>query len=179
MTVVDVAALTPSRSLPPYNSGDMVFVDHLEFEYQGPARNLVFGWGLKPSTGVFGADFNNGDNLVKYAWAWFKFSVPSYPVWTPVAVDGFKATFWVPMPGDQVLEGGGSGSLSGWVDTWVWITDANAIEASGLALSNDTVTLEKFLLVLDSDSAQVDVAFQAPPSLQPAAHSLQVRYGRP
>ncbi|HLC29635.1 MAG TPA: hypothetical protein VJM51_02505, partial [Dehalococcoidia bacterium] len=167
----------PPHSLAPYDSGFEVFVDRAEFDYIGPPRTLALGWGLKPKTGFFGTDFNNGNNLVRGAWDVLGITVPGAAAWQRMVEDGLHIGFVVPLPGAQVLEGGGSGSLSGWVDTWVWITDLAAILDSGLPFTRSLMTQEKFFLVLTADSEQIDVAL--PPAVQsPAVSALQVRYNR-
>lgn len=172
-----IAALTPSKSLALYASGSLVRVDKIEFEYQGPPRNLAFAWGLKPKTSFWGTNFNNGQNLVLGAWVWTRITVQGAQAFYPVSVYPSGASFVVPTPGVQLLRSGALGTLAGWVDTWVWITDLDAITGAGGWIDEGTVTTEEFILAIDSDSEQVHV--ELPPAqaeVQPSARNLQVGY---
>lgn len=139
--------------------GRWVEVPRVRFEYQGPARQLMVGWALKPQTGLWGTDFNNGQNRIFSATAFSPILVvPSTPQWKwydSEANLSLAFAFGFPMPdlGDHLLVGGGMGKVNeGGVDTWVWLTDMDAIIEAGLQWSAETLTQERFILALDTDA---------------------------
>ncbi len=158
----------------PVAPGQRVEVWIVRFAYQGPARQVVCGWALKPRTSLFGTNWNNGLSTIA---AFRAFSgvlnIPASGLATPFEAKWPTGSlsspfgFIMPTPGTYRLEGSGTGEIAaGGVDTWVWLADVTLIQSKGLALSELAMMDETNLLVIDTDAGPVRLGVVAGSALQ-------------
>jgi len=156
-------------------------VYRVRFEYKGPARKLMAVWALKPRTGLFGTNFNDGQNCIFTGRAFsYYLEVPATPNWTTYDSQvnlALAFPFGFPMlaAGTYGLEGGGEGTINeGAVDTWAWIADTDAIVLLGLPLTAAMLSQERFILALDTDAGVWNLG--AAPAASAAARGLGLAY---
>lgn len=163
----------------------------VKFSYIGPARELIVGFALKPKTGFFGTDWNNGLNTIPDARAFSPIiGVPNSPVLTEYEfsfVNGklpFTFGFNMITPGKYALEGGGEGTINeGDADTWVWIADVSLIYSKILAPNPQLLMAELNMLkrfntdgsLIDTDAAVVSIQKAAVATVA-SGSGLQVGY---
>jgi hypothetical protein len=138
-------------------------------------------WALKPRTGLFGTDFNDGDNIIFTGRGFSPYlSVPATPNWTTYDSQvnlALAFPFGFPMlaAGTYGLEGGGEGTINeGAVDTWAWIADTDAIALLGLPMTAAMLSQERFILALDTDAGVWNLG--AAPAASAAARGLGLAY---
>lgn len=153
--------------------GDVRGLRGYSFQYRGPANNLRLGWGIKPDLGFFGANFNNGDNLIarpSTGWGTIAINVNASAdfVTYEAVFFGPNAAISIPDPAFQQINrvGDNVGLNYGSTDVWVWLAVANTHEES---------TIENNQLVLDTDANVFDIRQPAQPSA--AGQQLTVTFG--
>ena len=150
--------------------GSVIKIPRVRFGYAGPVGiRLAVGVAWKPKTGVFGTDFNNGDNIaVDGDGNFFRAISAPFPInSSDLIIDvslGPPPLLTVPSKGTFNLVAGGTGEFIDKIDTWTWLSNITAIEAAiGRALTaadfqrNRILTREQFLVPLaDAGGSGVD-----------------------
>ena len=144
------------------------------FQYRGPANTLQLGWGIKPDVGFFGANWNNGGNLIQRPFrAWNSINVPvsasvDFATFQQNFVGGTQASIAIPDPAVQQINRAGDnvGLNFGSADVWVWLAVATT-QLQGLMESNQ--------LVIDTDANVFNILAPSIPSA--AGQALNVVFG--
>lgn len=153
--------------------GSVIRVPVARFTYVGPpALKVAVGVAWKPKTGLFGTDFNNGQNIAKddagNLFRGMSLVFFANPDIQQPFTQGLGTTnapkLVVPEKRDYNLVGGGTGEFIEKIDTWVWMVNINAIEAEiGRAVNltdlaqNNILSDEKFIMQIDDDADVVDI----------------------
>jgi len=151
--------------------GDAAAVTGLTFQYKGPAQGLTLGWGIKPSSGILGVNFDQGAHLMRFAW-----NVTGVLIDVQESADFLPYTFTfalpqakitIPEPGvaQTTLDGGSAKVNEGLADVWVWIFSPVAAQAAEpqfqtFAAANPwatRLTFEPMLLVVASPADVFDI----------------------
>lgn len=140
--------------------GEILSITQVRFEYRGPERLLVLGVGFKPLGNL---DFQDGQFLVDPYWNVAGIFVPRSETFTLID-QSINTQFPVPEPGLYQSTGNPSAGrnsvevefLTG-LDTWVWLADNTKAINEDLFPSIDAIRMERYLIVIDTDSDVVDV----------------------
>lgn len=161
--VAGVGALNPDQLPIKLKPGEKLRVSRVRFSYIGPQIVVRVLMALKPKTGFFGTDWNNGNNVTinsNYFRASGEVQINGASVPTNVEIPfPPDSSFYLmtPTPGNYPLQSGGVGSFGVDIDTWIAICNASLISLSGLSSGWQNLADEKFLLSIDTDQGVLRV----------------------